>query len=242
MPESLPDRTAHALALVDAGRRIPLALAVLLADTRARWFPKRRQAQDFAGWLSTFLGRSINPSTLAQALRTGELLIDAEVAADTGDTADAKVWHATLCRLDSTKLYKISQIPRPGKLAEFLAKYPAETLIAATREELRDLVDEFLGATPVSSRTAGARVPAHLEVSDLLEQLGAADPVRVSEAAATLRPDALVHLVQHSVLLTERQAETGRLSTADLHAAMSAMLDGIKRLIPLAKAAGIELS
>lgn len=228
LPATLPGRAALAESIAKHADFLPVATAIFLASTRAKFFPAREQAGAFLEWCNAAFAREMNPAHVHHMIAVGALLLF---------RAQDKVWAPTLCALTMEKLLPLTRLSSE-QLTRFLEEN-GHALGDASREEIRDMVSDVLGEKKHHARTPHrASVVGPTEIA-----IGFADmPAdRIYATADAMRSDQSLRLLKNSMVIAERQADQGQYSPQDLVDAMSAVKSWFQRIVPLAEKAGIAI-
>lgn len=228
LPATLPERAALAESIAKHADFLPVATAIFLASTRAQFFPAREQAGAFLQWCNGAFKREMNPAHVHHMVAVGAMLTEWH---------DNKVCGRTLCSLTLEKLLPLTRLSREQLLR--LVQDNGESLIEASRDDIRDMVHEILGETHRTKPAARHADP----VGPFELALGVADmPAdKIYATADAMRSDQSLRLLKNSMVIAERQADQGQYSPQDLVDAMAAVKSWFQRIVPLAEKAGIKI-
>jgi len=235
LPARIEDRLRLAGMFYGAIRRLPLATAVLLADTRRQFYPERHQSKAFFAWVGEAFERELNRTYVHKLCAIGELLLD--TAPGVCRTCSTNDLHPTLCSLDLPKLQALGSLPVPTLVGKFWPKYGA-ALQDATRDEVREMVAEFR----VDTKPAKKPKLKQLEFTELLAGVAGIPVDRLPRMAEVVRADQAVSVLRNATTVAGLVVEAGRMSPQEILDVLEILKAEIYHLVPMAKEAGIEIT
>jgi hypothetical protein len=246
MPSTREEVDQVAAVIADHWRRLPIATAIFLAVSRQRCW--RDQDGGFNAWARERIGIE-SAAHVCHLVAVGEMIADAAaivprnnggVGACTNDQIVPRNngLHADLCALPYGKLIVLATLQRPHELVRFWEAYGARVL-ESSREEVREMVDEFRGVKPSKPHKIGRRsAVSRMEPSELIDCLAVFDPVRIHNEAPRISTSRAVAAFKNGLTVVDAQTRAGRYSTEELGELLRVVQDFANVIVPAARAAG----